>query len=159
MVNDQDVPEATLTLERVYRDDGRKLWWSLVALCGDSEIASDAVAEAFAQALARGDQIRDPGAWVWRVAFTLARGEMKRAHANTGNVPDLADTSSGQVQELLELLRHLSRNQRAAIILHYYADRPVREVATTLGVSTATAKVHLHRGRKRLRELLEDDDG
>lgn len=159
MVDDQDVTDVSLKLERVYRDDGRKLWWSLLALCGDREIASDAVAEAFAQALGRGDQILDPRAWVWRVAFSLARGEMKRARADARSVPDLADPSSGQVQELLELLRHLSRNQRAAIILHYYADRPVREVATTLGVSTATAKVHLHRGRKRLKELLEDDDG
>jgi RNA polymerase sigma-70 factor (ECF subfamily) len=159
VVDDQVVPEVSLTLEGVYRDDGRKLWWSLLALCGDREIATDAVAEAFAQALARGDQIRDPRAWVWRVAFALARGEMQRARASSGSVPDLADTAAGQVQELLELLRHLSRNQRAAIILHYYADRPVREVATTLGMSTATAKVHLHRGRKRLKELLEDDDG
>ena len=50
--------------------------------------------------------------------------------------------------------------QRAAIVLHYYEDRPVAEIASILGCAEATARVHLHRGRKRLAELLgEDDDG
>jgi len=60
---------------------------------------------------------------------------------------------------LVALLRRLPRNQRAAIVLHYYADRPVKDVAATLGVSPATARVHLHRGRRRLRQLLEERDG
>jgi hypothetical protein len=34
------------------------------------------VSEAFAQALARGDGIRDPAAWVWRVAFLVAGAEL-----------------------------------------------------------------------------------
>ncbi len=60
--------------------------------------------------------------------------------------------------ELVALLRQLPRNQRAAIVLHYYVDRPVREVAAVLGVTPATARVHLHRGRRRLRRLLEEAD-
>jgi DNA-directed RNA polymerase specialized sigma24 family protein len=46
-----------------------------------------------------------------------------------------------------------------AIVLHDYADRPTDEVASVLGVSRATVHVHLSQGRRRLRKLLEDQDG
>jgi DNA-directed RNA polymerase specialized sigma24 family protein len=64
-------------LEDVYRLHGRKLWWAVLAYSGDREIASDAVAEAFAQALRAGDKVRSPADWVWRVAFRIAAGELK----------------------------------------------------------------------------------
>jgi len=48
------------------------------------------------------------------------------------------------------------------VYLHYQADLPVREVAQAMGTSVAAVKVHLHRGRTRLRTMLgteEVDDG
>jgi RNA polymerase sigma-70 factor (ECF subfamily) len=61
----------------------------------------------------------------------------------------------------MSALRRLSPNQRAAIVLHYYVDLPVKEIARALGISPATVKVHLFRGRGRLRDLLggEESDG
>jgi RNA polymerase sigma-70 factor (ECF subfamily) len=68
---------AARGLERLYREDGARLWRALVAFSGDREVASDAVAEAFAQALGRGEELRDPQRWVWRAAFRIAAGELK----------------------------------------------------------------------------------
>jgi len=64
-------------LEQLYRDDGARLWRALVAFSGDREVASDAVAEAFAQAIGRESQLREPQRWVWRAAFRIAAGELK----------------------------------------------------------------------------------
>lgn len=50
-------------LDRLYREHGERLWRSVFAFCGDREVARDAVAEAFAQCLARGGAVRDPGRW------------------------------------------------------------------------------------------------
>ena len=76
---DQDSLTATMgNLERIYREHGDRLWWAVLAFSGDREVASDAVAEAFAQALRRGEGLRDPLAWIWRVAFRVAAGELKR---------------------------------------------------------------------------------
>ena len=55
---------ATRGLQQLYRDDGARLWRALVAFSGDRDVASDAVAEAFAQAIGRGNHLRDPQRWV-----------------------------------------------------------------------------------------------
>src|SRR5882757_5778900 len=64
-------------VEAVYRADADRLWRAVYAFAGDAEIASDAVAEAFAQALNRGSAIRDPAAWTWRTAFRISAGALK----------------------------------------------------------------------------------
>ena len=55
------------------------LWRAILAWSGDPEIASEAVAEAFAQAARRGDAIDDVGRWVWRAAFRIAGGLLASA--------------------------------------------------------------------------------
>lgn len=145
-------------IERIYRDHGPRLWRSLTAFAGDSNIASDAVSEAFAQALRRGDELRDPLAWIWRVSYRLAAGELERRGSLRSEVPDVAAPVDTRAIEMVDLLRRLPTNQRAALILRYYADLPGADVAALMGVSEATVRVHLHRGRKRLMRLLEDDD-
>ncbi|HEX2030555.1 MAG TPA: sigma-70 region 4 domain-containing protein, partial [Actinomycetota bacterium] len=67
---------------------------------------------------------------------------------------------SGADLDLARALRQLPAAQRAAVVLHYLEDRPVAEVAALMACSPSTAKVHLHRARKRLAALLgeEDDD-
>jgi len=68
-VHEARVAEPRDGVERVWREDGPRLWRSLVAFGGDPELASDAMAEAFAQALGRGSAIESPDRWVWRAAL------------------------------------------------------------------------------------------
>ena len=59
----------------------------------DAEVASDAVAEAFAQALRRGDALRSPATWVWTVAFRLAEGLLRRGiHVHPIIYPAVSET-------------------------------------------------------------------
>src|SRR5690349_13502080 len=51
-------------IEALYRSHGDRIWRAAWAFAHDSDVASDAVAEAFAQALARGDAITSPAAWI-----------------------------------------------------------------------------------------------
>src|SRR3954452_10899050 len=66
------------SVEAVYRADAERLWRAVYAFAGDAEIASDAVAEAYAQVLHRGAAVRDPAAWTWRTAFRISAGALKR---------------------------------------------------------------------------------
>jgi RNA polymerase sigma-70 factor (ECF subfamily) len=152
-------------LEQLYREDGGRLWRAILAYSGDREVANDAVAEAFAQALRRGDAIRRPQAWVWRAAFRIAAGEMA-GRARFAQVQPLGGSAAPDVLESIEdpsgalmaALRKLSPMQRGALILHHYAGYPVLDVARILGSTSGAVRVHLSKGRRRLRELLGDDD-
>jgi RNA polymerase sigma factor (sigma-70 family) len=124
---------------------------------GDREIASDAVAEAFAQALRRGN-LRSPDRWIWRAAFRIAAGELFRRRKQASLSADLAYELPEETTELLLALPRLSPKQRAAIVLHYYTGYTLKEVAEIIGSTPSAVGVHLHRGRKRLRQLLGDDD-
>jgi RNA polymerase sigma-70 factor (ECF subfamily) len=145
-------------VEAVYRNDGDRLWRALYVFAGDAEVASDAVAEAFAQALRRGRAIRDVRSWVWRAAFRLASGDLKRrSYLVAGAIPDRVVHDEHVDTQLLAALHELTPQQRIALTLFYYADCPVREIARRTGMNQLAVRAHLSRGRKRLRALLGDD--
>lgn len=144
-------------LEHVYREHGERLWRAVLLFSGDREVANDAVAEAFAQALRRGGEILSPENWVWRTAFRVAAGllkEQRKASPMVERPYEMPDTTA----DLVRALKSLSDKQRSAVVLHYYGDFPIKEVATLLGSSASAVGVHLHRARKRLRTILEETD-
>ncbi len=145
-------------LETLYRDAADRLWRAVFSFAGDPEVAKDAVAEAFAQCLRRGASIRSPEQWVWRAAFRIAAGELKRRGRSVPHVTETSYLLPDAAVRLLEVLAMLPAKQRAAIILHYYGGYTTREIAAILGSTGATVRVHLSQGRGRLRRLLEEDD-
>jgi RNA polymerase sigma-70 factor, ECF subfamily len=153
---------ATLTtggdLEHLYRAHGDRLWRSLLAFAGDPDVASDAVAEAFAQALRRGAEIRDAERWIWRSAFKIAAGELKERRRFAPPSTDARYELEEPARELVSALRQLSEKQRLSVVLHHAAGYPVREVAEILESTPAAVRVHLSRGRRRLRELLKEEE-
>ena len=145
-------------LERIYREQGDRLWRAVLLASGNREVADDAVAEAFAQALRRGRALRDPAAWVWRVAFRIAAGELRER----GRMETFAEEPvTGMPEPFVDLWRALARlprKQRASVVLADYAGWSHREIAKALGSTVSAVGVHVHRARKRLRDLLEDRD-
>jgi RNA polymerase sigma factor (sigma-70 family) len=151
------VTEIQGEVEALYRSEGARLWSAVRAYAGDRGITDDAVAEAFAQLLGRGDAVRNPAAWVWTTAFRVAGRELQRRHATVPDPPETAFVPAVSDQRVLAAIGQLSQRQRAAVVLHYYADRPSKEIAEILGSTTAAINVHLFRARKHLRDLLGDD--
>ncbi len=145
-------------LDALYREHADQLWRGVYAYVADRDIASDAVAEAFAQCLRRGDAVRSPRRWLWTTAFRVAAGEMKRR----GGLSELRDDRTYETPDrawaLVAALRTLPERQRAAVVLHYYAGYSTAEIGRIVGSSGATVRVHLSRARKRLRDLLEEED-
>ena len=146
-------------MEELFRRESPRLWRALMAFtAGRVDVAEEAVSETFARAVANSDTIEKPVAWLYRVAFRIAAAELRRERDRGTPQPvpaaDAAPEHDG-FGELFSALATLPANQRAAVFLHYRCDLSVREVADRLGVSTATARVHLWRGRQRLRNLLE----
>jgi RNA polymerase sigma-70 factor (ECF subfamily) len=151
------VLESHKSVEAVYRADAERLWRAIYAFAGDAELASDAVAEAFAQVLHRGAAVRDPAAWIWRTAFRISAGAMKaRGSSDPVRADPVGYADRYSDPDLLPALRRLPDAQRAAVILFYYADLPIRDIASRLGTNSLAVRANLSRGRSRLRQLLGD---
>jgi len=87
----EDVQHAQVGIgevERLYREQGGRLWAAVFGYAHDRGVADDAVAEAFAQLLRRGGDVRDHAAWVWTSAFRLAAGELQRRRTIVQGVPE-----------------------------------------------------------------------
>jgi RNA polymerase sigma-70 factor (ECF subfamily) len=154
------VVEREQSVESLYRADAERLWRAVLAFAGDADVATDAVAEAYAQLIRRGTAVRDPAAWAWRAAFRISAGALKARRAS-GPLTDapIEHLDRYEDADLLAALRELPDSQRAAVVLFYYADLPIRQIADRLGSNSLAVRANLSRGRRRLRELLSDRDG
>jgi RNA polymerase sigma-70 factor (ECF subfamily) len=146
-------------VEELYRTQGDRIWRAVWAYARDPDLASDAVAEAFAQAIARGAAIRSPTAWIWRASFRIAAGMLKDRRRTVGLDRQASYEFADLNSDLVWALQQLPPQQRAAVILFYYADHPIREIAAILDSSMVAVRVNLSRGRQRLRQILESRNG
>jgi len=68
--------------------------------------------------------------------------------------PDFA-RQTALADEVRQAMLRLPVHYRTVLVLHYYEDRPITEIATTLGLREGTVKSQLHRARQRMRRLLK----
>ncbi len=107
----------------------------------------------------KGDALRDPERWIWRAAYRIAAGALKQRQQRPIAGIDAAYELPDAPTFVTEALEALPERQRAVVVLHYYADLRVRDVANVLGTTAPAVKVALMRARRRLRTLLESTDG
>lgn len=144
-------------LESIYREHGKRIWRALLVFSGDREIASDATSEAFAQALRRGADLKSPLNWIWKTAFSVAAGQLKLRGREEELKAEKSYESPEYQADLMEALKRLPQKQRAALVLFYYVDFTIKDIARVLGSTTSAVRVHLSVGRKRLKNFLEVD--
>jgi RNA polymerase sigma-70 factor (ECF subfamily) len=137
----------------------------------DADRAKDAVQEALVSAWRDVRTLRDPGAWeAWlhrltvRACYRAARKERRRdvvelrVLPGTGS-PDAQDPSTAIAERdrLARRLGDLPIDQRTVVVLHFYLDRPITEVAGILDIPVGTAKSRLQRGIVGLRAAMGDE--
>jgi RNA polymerase sigma-70 factor, ECF subfamily len=146
---------------RFFRAEYPALIRSVYLIVQDREQARDITQEAFAELFSRWRRIAQydrPDAWVRRIAIRMAvravRRERQRPAVEQGFSTMRPSESRPLDFDVLRAVAALPRAQKVAIVLFYFEDRPIAEVADLLGCSDVTAKVHLHRARKRLIQVL-----
>lgn len=149
--------ERSDTVEALYRAHGDRIWRAVAVYAQDPDVASDAVAEAFAQVMVRGDAVRSPAAWVWRTAFRIAAGMLQERTRSVALLGTESYTTRDSAGELVASLAKLPPKQRAALILFYYGDYPIGQIAEMLRSNALSVRVNLSRGRRRLRRILEEE--
>ena len=130
-------------------------------LCGDEAEADDLVQEALVRAFTRPRRVPGPGAaeaYVRAIMVNLFIDGARR-HARwsrvapllrpAGMAPDPADQVSDR-DAMLAALRSLSPRQRTCVVLRFYEDLPVAEVAAVLGVGEGPVKRYLSEAMSRV---------
>ena len=102
-----------------------------------------------------------PEAWVRRVAVRKAVHMNGRERMRVLLERDAVRDPGWEVPDvdLARAVGKLPVMQRSAVVLFYFEDQPVSDIAFILGISPGAVKVHLHRARRRLAELLGEEVG
>lgn len=132
-------------------------------LTGDWHRGEDLTQEALVRIYAvwpRVSRRGSPDAYATRTLINLHRTSLRRAwnrEQPTAELPEVVDPTSydgSPDTALLEALSRLGPSQRAVVVLRYWDDRTVDEVADLLHLSSGTVKSQAARGLANLRDLL-----
>jgi RNA polymerase sigma-70 factor (ECF subfamily) len=136
----------------------------------DHDLARDAVQDGFIRAWRSLPSLRDPDrfeGWlrslVARSCLDILRRRDRRpieVELTSTDEPTMADVSTIVAdRDLLDMiLRRLPPDQRAVVVLRYYFDLEVPDIAATLRIPVGTAKSRLHRSMALMRSTVADID-
>ncbi|WP_351235817.1 RNA polymerase sigma factor [Streptomyces sp. NPDC002133] len=130
-------------------------------LVDDDETAHEIASEAFTRLWARWTSVDEPRGFLYVTAANIVRDHwrrlererraMRRATAEV-LVGGQGEGRDGQTDPSVRMLvQSLPERLRVPILLYYYADMPVREVAALTGRKEGTVKADLHAAREMLR--------
>jgi RNA polymerase sigma-70 factor (ECF subfamily) len=136
-------------------------------ILGDVWQAEDATHDAVVQAWLRYGSLRDPdrfGAWFQRILVNVCRDRLRqrsrRPVAELGMVRAVPDVDAAAIDDRLVLddaFEQLTPDHRIALVLRYYADLTVDQIAERVGVPSGTVKSRIHVGVERMRAAMGGD--
>ncbi len=134
----------------------------------DDALAMDLTQETFLRvldAVERLNDVRNPRAWVFRIATNLAFNALKRKRRfawlplfGKDQVQHQQQFTEGVHRRLVieRALARLPAEQRSVLLLYAYYGFRVREIAEMMDLSESAVKMRLYRARERLREVLRE---
>jgi RNA polymerase sigma-70 factor (ECF subfamily) len=136
-------------------------------VCGDIDLAEDAVQAAWSIAWRKLGTLRDPDRlrpWLMSVAANEARQMVRRGRRITVTEIDVATLPVSEPDpsdsidrlDLVNAINHLKPEDRALLALRYVADLESGEIGPLLGMSPSGVRGHLSRVLARLRKELRD---
>jgi len=153
------------TLERLVKQYQTELLRMCFLYLRDTELARDAVQETYIKVYRSLDSFRgDSGekTWLIRIAINTCRDMHRSAwfrHTDRRVTPDMLPVSSGKAEEkdedVLLSVMALPVKLRETVLLYFYQNMSVKEIAETLKLSSSAVSARLDRAKKKLRAALE----
>lgn len=128
--------------------------WSLTS---DPHLGDELAQEALTRVYARWSLLREPRPYAYRVVTNLARDRWTAARREADHLAgQRAEAVLDPDSSLLDAVRRLDARLRDVVLLHYFADLPLTEIAHALHRPLGTVKRRLHEARAALAVALED---
>ena len=158
-------PERFIDLVRAEQESLRRF---LLALCkGDSFEADDIAQDALVRAYVASGSflgLSKFSTWLFRIAYNCYLDRKRKCIPDTVaadsfqalNVPSTDHTdASFRYQKLYMAMDKLPEREKAVIILHYFEDRSIKDIAAILQIPAGTVKYYLSIGRNHLKDILQ----
>lgn len=154
-------------LVRMMQTYGGQLVGLCTGLLGDSALAQDVVQETFIKAYKNMDSFRNAHegsekAWLTRIAVNLCRDQQRTKwfrfvdrSVSFDMLPERGSEPEETHVELYTAVTQLPAKYREVILLHYYQDMQVNEIAAALGLNVSSVYRRLDRARQKLKTKLE----
>lgn len=157
-------PPAPATFDELVLATGERMLRTAVLLTGDRHAAEDLVQSAYAQAFARWrlvSRAENPVAYTRAILTRLYLSDRRRKRVREHPLLDGADVAARPGDptlrlSLLEALATLPPVDRAVLVLRYFHDLPVAEVADQTGLTESACRTRASRALARLRSHFPD---
>ena len=151
---------------RLIAEFGDRLYTAAVRVCGNKADAEDLVFRTFEHAVRKIGQYDGRAAffsWLYAIMFNFWRMDMRRKGANAlvfdGEIPETEDLRPDPAEELAAqsdgesvraAIAELPESQRAVVVLRYYEDMSMEQMATVLDIPVGTVKHRLFMAKREL---------
>ncbi|MBB3108825.1 RNA polymerase sigma-70 factor (ECF subfamily) [Paenibacillus phyllosphaerae] len=136
------------------------LYYMAKSIVGKEEDIADALQETILKAFKSVTSLREPKffkTWIFRILINECHNLIavrSRTDAYAEVPPVTAHPDEYGKVDLREAVERLEEPQRIAVILHYFEDLPLRQVAEALDISESAVKMRLMRAREILQRTL-----
>ena len=148
-------------IEQLVKTHSDSMLRAAYALLKNRDDAEDAVQEAFMKLMEKEPHFKDSEhakAWLLRVTINLSKNMLKsQSRKNKSETETEASYTEKESDGVLYCVMKLEENYRAVIHLYYYEGYSIKEIASILGLPSATVGTRLKRGRAKLKKMLEGD--
>lgn len=165
----------SLAIERMVHTYQRDVYRLALSILDDPDEAEDGTQETFLAALRALSSFREDAAfktWLFSITINVCRSRYQRRqtrgrlqqilqslfhlrgeveHPESTAVQDESDT------ELWNAIRALDEKHRVPIVLRYYHDLPIADIAAMLNIPPGTVHSRLNHAREKLRALLKEE--
>ena len=162
----------SLAIERLVQTHQQDVYRLALSILDDPEEADDATQEVFLAALRSLDSFRGDSSlktWLFSITINLCRSRLQKGKSRERlsqvlqsvfrreqTRPESEAIQHEADSELWRAVHALDEKHRIPVILRYYHDLPIAEIAEMLGIPVGTVHSRLNHARERLRAQMKD---
>lgn len=157
---EEEIVEREELVRRVLLENYESYYRLAFAYVHQEADAMDIVQEGAYKAMLKADTLREEsfaGTWVYRIMINEAKEYLRKNRRDHAGALENREAEEERYSDpdLRVAVDKLPEQEKALIILRFYEDRPLMEIADILEENLSTVKSRLYRTLKKLRKELE----